>query len=114
MKLERLTWKTAAATAHEVSTMPAFRTRFSAAVIRKGVKLRVGRVAILFADLSDSMRLYTEHGDAVAFRVVQDHFDAMRGVIEAHRGTIRATNRYAADGSKKVQGARFTVRLPVQ
>jgi two-component system sensor histidine kinase ChvG len=35
-------------------------------------------------------------------------------IVEAHRGTIRAVNRYAADGSKKVQGARFTVRLPVQ
>jgi two-component system sensor histidine kinase ChvG len=43
-------------------------------------------------------------------------------IVEAHRGTIRAANRYTSDaakdgpkdGSKKVLGARFTVRLPVQ
>jgi two-component system sensor histidine kinase ChvG len=35
-------------------------------------------------------------------------------IVEAHRGTIRATNRYSDDGTKKVLGARFTVRLPVQ
>jgi two-component system sensor histidine kinase ChvG len=43
-------------------------------------------------------------------------------IVEAHRGTIRAVNRYAPDaakdapkdGAKKVLGARFTVRLPVQ
>jgi two-component system sensor histidine kinase ChvG len=55
-------------------------------------------------------------------------------IVEAHRGTIRAANRYAPDapkdgakdaskdalkdgpkdGAKKVLGARFTVRIPVQ
>lgn len=35
-------------------------------------------------------------------------------IIEAHRGTIRAMNRYAEDDPKKVLGARFTVRLPGQ
>jgi len=35
-------------------------------------------------------------------------------IIEAHRGTIRAINRYAEDDPKKVLGARFTVRLPAQ
>ena len=35
-------------------------------------------------------------------------------IIEAHRGTIRAMNRYAEDDPKKVLGARFIVRLPVQ
>ena len=30
------------------------------------------------------------------------------------RGTIRAMNRYSDDGKKKLLGARFTVRLPVQ
>lgn len=35
-------------------------------------------------------------------------------IIEAHRGTVRAMNRYAEDDPKKVLGARFIVRLPVQ
>lgn len=34
-------------------------------------------------------------------------------IIEAHRGTIRAQNRYKKDGSKTVCGARFIIRLPV-
>jgi two-component system sensor histidine kinase ChvG len=35
-------------------------------------------------------------------------------IIEAHRGTIRAMNRYADSDKKKLVGARFIVRLPVQ
>lgn len=35
-------------------------------------------------------------------------------IIEAHRGTIRAMNRYADDDAKKVLGARFIIRLPVR
>jgi two-component system, OmpR family, sensor histidine kinase ChvG len=35
-------------------------------------------------------------------------------IVEAHRGTIRAMNRYSEDGMKKLLGARFIVRLPVQ
>ena len=34
-----------------------------------------------------------------------------RQIVEAHRGTIKAENRAAADG--RVEGARFTVILPV-
>jgi two-component system sensor histidine kinase ChvG len=35
-------------------------------------------------------------------------------IIEAHRGTIRAMNRYADDDSTRVLGARFIIRLPVR
>jgi two-component system sensor histidine kinase ChvG len=35
-------------------------------------------------------------------------------IVEAHRGTIRAMNRYADDDPKKVLGARFIIRLPVR
>jgi two-component system, OmpR family, sensor histidine kinase ChvG len=35
-------------------------------------------------------------------------------IVEAHRGTIRAQNRYEKDGSKTVCGARFIIRLPVK
>ena len=35
-------------------------------------------------------------------------------IVDAHRGTIRAMNRYAEDGSGTLIGARFIVRLPVQ
>ena len=34
-------------------------------------------------------------------------------IIEAHRGTIRAMNRYAEDDPKRILGARFIIRLPV-
>ncbi|MCG8543505.1 MAG: HAMP domain-containing histidine kinase, partial [Alphaproteobacteria bacterium] len=33
-------------------------------------------------------------------------------IIDAHRGTIRAENRYSEDCQKRVLGARFIVRLP--
>ena len=41
-----------------------------------------------------------------------------RQIVEAHNGTIRASNHYGTrsgkDGEAEIKGARFTVRLPVE
>jgi class 3 adenylate cyclase len=91
VKLERVEWATAAATAHVVSTLPAFRRMFSEDLLRPNVAIRVARVALLFSDLSASTALYTRAGDAKAFGLVQDHFDLLRVEIEANQGTIVKT-----------------------
>jgi adenylate cyclase len=90
-KLERLEWASSAATAHFVTTLPTFRRQFAREVLRPGVVLRVARVALLFSDLTDSTALYSRTGDAIAFRVVHDHFDLLRTQIEANHGTIIKT-----------------------
>ena len=41
-KLERVAWSERAATAHHVSTLPAFRRQFSHEILRPGLALKVG------------------------------------------------------------------------
>jgi len=53
--------------------------------------LRVARVALLFSDLTGSTALYSRTGDAIAFRIVQDHFDLLRETIERFEGAIVKT-----------------------
>jgi class 3 adenylate cyclase len=91
VKLERIEWATKAATAHVVSTIPAFRKLFAGNVLRPNLTLKVSAVALLFTDLTESTALYTREGDAEAFRLVQDHFDLLTKVIEEHRGVVVKT-----------------------
>lgn len=91
VKLERLGYATLAATAHSVSTLGDFRELFSSDLLKRGTPLKVARVAILFSDLTGSTALYSSVGDAAAFRLVDDHFDLLRGVIDKSRGAVVKT-----------------------
>jgi class 3 adenylate cyclase len=91
VKIERLEYASLAATAHEVSTVPEFRTFFSGELLKRSTPLKVARVSILFSDLTGSTALYSKVGDAAAFRLVDDHFDLLRAAIGAHHGTIVKT-----------------------
>ena len=90
-KLEYLEWSDQAATAHDLSLLPDFRRQFSKEVLRPGLSLKVGRVAIVFTDLTGSTQLYTRLGDARAFQVVHQHFDLLFGIVHEHRGVIVKT-----------------------
>ncbi|CAN5234479.1 hypothetical protein BH09MYX1_BH09MYX1_48970 [soil metagenome] len=91
VKLERLLYASAAATAHVVSTLPEFRSIFSSDLLKRETPLKVARVAILFSDLTGSTALYTDVGDAAAFRLVDDHFDVLRKAIAKHDGVLVKT-----------------------
>ncbi len=91
VKIERLAYASAAATAHELSTLGEFRALFSTDLLKRETPLKVARCAILFSDLTGSTALYTEVGDAAAFRLVDDHFDVLRDAVAAHDGTIVKT-----------------------
>jgi adenylate cyclase len=91
VKLERLDWFSQAASARQLSTLPAFRREFSAEVLRPGTSLKVARVTLLFTDLTDSTKLYANIGDAAAFRLVQDHFVALLPIIEKNGGALVKT-----------------------
>ena len=90
-KLERLEYATAAATVHQVSVIPEFRTLCSKVLLKSGTPLKVANVVLLFSDLTGSTALYSEIGDAAAFRVVDDHFDVLRRAIEDEGGTLIKT-----------------------
>jgi class 3 adenylate cyclase len=91
VKIERLEFASAAATAHIVSTLSEFRTLFSSDLLKRGTPLKVARAAVLFSDLTGSTALYTTVGDAAAFRLVDDHFDLLRAVVDAHEGVVVKT-----------------------
>lgn len=91
VKLERLVFLQQAATAHEVSTLPEFRSLFSKEILKPGTPLRVTRATILFTDLTGSTALYAELGDAAAFRLVDDHFDLLREIVASTGGVLVKT-----------------------
>jgi class 3 adenylate cyclase len=91
VKIERLGYAASAATAHFVSTLAEFRTLFSSDLLKRGTPLKVARVAVLFSDLTGSTALYSKVGDAAAFRLVDDHFDLMRRVIDERGGAVVKT-----------------------
>jgi adenylate cyclase len=91
VKLERLVYASAAATAHELATLAEFRALFSSDILKRETPLKVARCAILFSDLTGSTALYSEVGDAAAFRLVDDHFDVLREAVAAHRGAVVKT-----------------------
>lgn len=91
VKLERLGYASAAATAHVVSTLPEFRRFFSKDLLKRETPLKVSHVAILFSDLVGSTALYTHVGDATAFRIVDDHFDLLREIVGKHDGVVVKT-----------------------
>jgi adenylate cyclase len=91
VKIERLAFASAAATAHIVSTFDEFRSLFAKDLLKRGTPLKVARAAVLFSDLTGSTALYAKVGDAAAFRLVDDHFDVMRAVVGAHDGVLVKT-----------------------
>jgi adenylate cyclase len=91
VKIERLGYASLAATAHLVTTMSEFRRFFSKDLLKPSTPLKVASCAILFSDLTGSTALYTKAGDAAAFRLVDDHFDVLRKVIDEHGGAVVKT-----------------------
>jgi adenylate cyclase len=91
VKIERLGYATLAATAHVVTTMSEFRRFFSKDLLKPSTPLKVASCAILFSDLTGSTALYTQAGDAAAFRLVDDHFDVLRKVIDENGGAVVKT-----------------------
>ena len=79
------------ATAADVTALQAFRDLFSADVPAPGIELEIRALTVLFTDVAGSTQIYAETGDASAFRLVRDHFDALRDVIALQRGAVVKT-----------------------
>ncbi len=65
-----------------IATMPEYRRRFGPAVLAPDVRIGVRAMAFLFTDLTGSAALYHELGDADAFRLVHDHFNLLREIVD--------------------------------
>ncbi|MFT3774185.1 MAG: DUF5939 domain-containing protein [Minicystis sp.] len=90
-KIERIEVADQAARARVVTAMPGFRRDFSTDILRPGLALKVARVGLFFSDLTGSTQLYADNGDAAAFKVVQDHFEVVIGLVEKNGGTLVKT-----------------------
>jgi adenylate cyclase len=90
-KLEYLGFASLAATAHEVANLPEFARVFSRALIKPKTPMKVSYVTLLFTDLVGSTALYSDLGDAEAFRFVDDHFDVLQRAIAQASGVVVKT-----------------------
>ncbi len=89
--VEERHWVRDALTADRASSLQAFRDLFSDQVLRPGDEVAVGRVAIMFTDLSGSTALYTRIGDAPAYHLVRDHYAFLTAIVRQHNGAVIKT-----------------------
>ena len=75
--IEDRRWAQDALTAHEATTMQAFRDLFADTVLRPGDQVAISRIAFLFTDIKGSTDLYNRVGDGRAYGFVREHDGAV-------------------------------------
>jgi class 3 adenylate cyclase len=91
VRVEVSEWPDTIVTAADVTAMQEFRDLFSSEILASGLELSIQSMTVLFTDLVGSTAMYSESGDAPAFRIVNDHFDQMREIITHYDGAIVKT-----------------------
>ncbi|MCG6859061.1 MAG: adenylate/guanylate cyclase domain-containing protein [Salaquimonas sp.] len=89
--VESRDWVADALTAHQVTTLQAFRDLFAQAALRPGDEAAVDRVTLLFTDLKGSTALYERVGDAAAYNLVRDHFSYLTRIVRENDGALIKT-----------------------
>jgi class 3 adenylate cyclase len=89
--IEDRRWAQDALTAHEATTMQAFRDLFADAVLRPGDQVAIGRIAFLFTDIKGSSDLYNRVGDARAYGLVREHYAVLTRAVREHDGAVIKT-----------------------
>lgn len=89
--VESRAWVADALTAHQVTTLQAFRDLFSGAVLHPGDQVSIAQIALMFTDLKGSTALYERIGDAAAYHLVREHFAYLGRIVRSHRGAIVKT-----------------------
>ena len=69
----------------------AFRDSFAMDELAPDLKLKLRSLTLLFTDLKGSTALYDREGDLAAYRLVQDHFAALKQVVRDHSGAVIKT-----------------------
>jgi len=91
VRVEVSEWPDTIVTAADVTAMQEFRDLFSSEILASGLELSIQSMTVLFTDLVGSTAMYSESGDAPAFRIVNDHFEQMREIITHYDGAIVKT-----------------------
>lgn len=113
--VERGAWSSDAVLGSVVASLPDFVELFATEAPAAGLELSIGRMTLLFSDLTGSTALYERVGDARAYAVVQEHFRVMEKAIADHEGAVIKTMGDAVMASfssapKAVAAARQAVR----
>jgi class 3 adenylate cyclase len=70
----------------EVLNHPVFRDIFGNDTLSLDQSLEISSATVLFTDVTGSTALYEALGDARAYRLIRDHFDAVFSAITVHEG----------------------------
>ncbi len=89
--IEDARWADDALAGCELVADQRFRDLFSDQMLAGGIALSVQSVTILFTDLVGSTAMYSELGDARAFRLVWNHFDVLKEIVRDSRGATVKT-----------------------
>lgn len=89
--VESRAWRSDALTAHEVTTLQAFRDLLPTQVLRAGEDVGIDSITLMFTDLEGSTALYERLGDAAAYRLVRRHFGVLAEIIREHDGALIKT-----------------------
>ncbi|MEM7021606.1 MAG: DUF5939 domain-containing protein [Pseudomonadota bacterium] len=69
----------------------AFRESFALHELAPDLKLKLRSLTLLFTDLKGSTALYDREGDLAAYRLVQDHFAALKQIVRNQSGAFIKT-----------------------
>jgi len=89
--IEDRAWRGDALTAHDVTTLQAFRDLMPDQVLRPGEDIGIDSITLLFTDLEGSTALYERLGDGAAYRLVRRHFGFLAATIREHDGALVKT-----------------------
>lgn len=112
--IEDRAWAADALTAHEVTTMQAFRDLFADAVLRPGDQVEIRRVTLLFTDIKGSSELYDRAGDARAYGWVREHYAVLTGAVRRHDGAVIKTIGDAVMAAFSNPGAALQAALAIR
>ncbi|PAU93367.1 hypothetical protein CK503_11555 [Aliifodinibius salipaludis] len=89
--LEHKSWSLHGVSAARATSSQLFRNLFADEVLRKGEKISVDNLTLMFTDLFDSTGMYNEEGDDKAVGQVIDHFEILHRVVAKEHGAIVKT-----------------------
>lgn len=89
--LEKAEWNNDMLTAAKVTSLQIFRDLFPEEILKKGEKINVDNLTLMFTDLFDSTGMYHKEGDDKAVGRVIDHFEILQQAVSEENGAIVKT-----------------------
>ncbi|MDZ7683152.1 MAG: adenylate/guanylate cyclase domain-containing protein [Fodinibius sp.] len=89
--LEKKSWNDTGVSAAQATSSQLFRDLFANEVLKKGEKISVDNLTLMFTDLFDSTGMYNEEGDDKAVGQVINHFEVLEKAIANENGAVVKT-----------------------